>query len=36
MRLSETPRLHREDRKPVVIGGGTPFLPPVSEDTRWT
>ena len=23
-------------RYPVVVGGGTPFLPPVTEDVRWT
>ena len=23
-------------RNPVVVGGGTPFLPPVTEDVRWT
>jgi dihydrofolate reductase len=22
-------------RYPVVVGGGTPFLPPVTEDVRW-
>jgi len=23
-------------RNPVVVGGGTPFLPPVTEDAPWT
>jgi hypothetical protein len=23
-------------RNPIVVGGGTPFLPPVTEDVRWT
>ena len=23
-------------RNPVVVGGGTPFLPPVTKTSRWT
>jgi len=23
-------------RNPIVVGGGTPFLPPVTEDAPWT
>ncbi len=26
----------RTFRTPVVVGGGTPFLPPVTVDVRWT
>jgi riboflavin biosynthesis pyrimidine reductase len=42
MRTARTPRTHRRGdclvdelrmfRNPVVVGGGTPFLPPVTED----
>ena len=29
-----SPRRRRLFRNPIVVGGGTPFLPPVTEDLR--